>query len=501
LYSQVPAEELITKRGEVKDNIQSKLHERLSQNHVIVSDVSIVDFDFSSSFNAAIEAKVTAEQTALAAKNKLEQVKFEAQQKIETAVIISKYLELKRLTAHVGSGASNTIIGLAAAEIEELVGPDIVSETIVSVMYSLLEKRLELPVSLPYENDLSIQLYLSIHRNFLKFDDDMLSLILVRYFNGDWKNAKPETIKRVAKDFAALRSLIQKQLDHILATRLDRIVSSHTVYFNILKDVISEDPEAVYDEFFEDPKAFARRIKKACTKRYALARTKLWRAAWRSIIYILLTKSIFAVALEVPASQFFGSEVNMVSLAINVSFPALLLFVAVAFSRLPNDENTKRITNGIEEIVFVEKRRTDLIPIRKPIGRHPVMNVIFGLIYAVTFFISFGLIVWALDAIYFNWVSIIIFLFFLTFVSFFIIRIRRSAKEWIVVETRETFTRFLLDFFSTPIVATGKWLSGKFSQINVFVFILDFIIEAPFKIFVDIAEEWTKYVRERKDQI
>jgi regulator of protease activity HflC (stomatin/prohibitin superfamily) len=79
------AEELITKRGEVKDNIQSKLHERLSQNHVIVSDVSIVDFDFSSSFNAAIEAKVTAEQTALAAKNKLEQVKFEAQQKIETA--------------------------------------------------------------------------------------------------------------------------------------------------------------------------------------------------------------------------------------------------------------------------------------------------------------------------------------------------------------------------------------------------------------------------------
>ncbi len=419
----------------------------------------------------------------------------------ETAVIISKYLELKRLTAHIGSGTTNTIIGLAAAEIEELVGPDIVSETVISVMYGLLEKRLELPVSLPYENDLSIQLYLSIHRCFLKFDDDMLGLILLRYFNGDWKNAKPETIKRVAKDFKALRSLIEKQLDHILATRLDRIVSSHTVYFNILKDVISEDPEAVYDEFFEDPKAFARRIKKACTKRYASARTKLWRAAWRSIIYILLTKSIFAVALEIPASQFFGSEVNMLSLAINVSFPAMLLFLAVAFSRLPNDENTKRITNGIEEIVFVEKRRSDLIPIRKPIGRHPVMNVIFGLIYTVTFFISFGLIVWLLDAIYFNWVSIIIFLFFLTFVSFFIIRIRRSAKEWIVVETRETFTRFLLDFFSTPIVATGKWLSGKFSQINVFVFILDFIIEAPFKIFVDIAEEWTKYVRERKDQL
>ena len=52
-----------------------------------------------------------------------------------------------------------------------------------------------------------------------------------------------------------------------------------------------------------------------------------------------------------------------------------------------------------------------------------------------------------------------------------------------------------------PIVAVGKWLTEKFSRINVFVFVLDFIIEAPFKIFVDIAEQWTKYVKERKEEI
>ena len=42
-------------------------------------------FHFSKVFNDAIEAKVTAEQNALAAKNKLEQVKFEAQQMVEAA--------------------------------------------------------------------------------------------------------------------------------------------------------------------------------------------------------------------------------------------------------------------------------------------------------------------------------------------------------------------------------------------------------------------------------
>lgn len=83
--AQFTAEELVTKRAAVKEAIFKTLSERLRTNHAILDDVSIVDFAFSESFNAAIEAKVTAEQNALAAKNKLEQVKFEAQQQIETA--------------------------------------------------------------------------------------------------------------------------------------------------------------------------------------------------------------------------------------------------------------------------------------------------------------------------------------------------------------------------------------------------------------------------------
>lgn len=76
------AEELITKREQVKNEIKTSLSERLTPNHILVTDVNIVNFEFSSSFNAAIEAKVTAEQQALASKNKLEQVKYEAEQRI-----------------------------------------------------------------------------------------------------------------------------------------------------------------------------------------------------------------------------------------------------------------------------------------------------------------------------------------------------------------------------------------------------------------------------------
>ena len=79
------AEELITLRAQVKEDAKLALTERLTKEYIVVDELSIVDFDFSASFNEAIEAKVTAEQNALAAKNKLEQIKYEAEQRVTTA--------------------------------------------------------------------------------------------------------------------------------------------------------------------------------------------------------------------------------------------------------------------------------------------------------------------------------------------------------------------------------------------------------------------------------
>ncbi len=79
------AEQLITQRPKVKEDIRFSLATILAPKDIQVSDVSITNFDFSPSFNAAIEAKVTAEQQALQAKNKLEQKKYEAEQTVVSA--------------------------------------------------------------------------------------------------------------------------------------------------------------------------------------------------------------------------------------------------------------------------------------------------------------------------------------------------------------------------------------------------------------------------------
>jgi regulator of protease activity HflC (stomatin/prohibitin superfamily) len=79
------AEELISKREIVREKIARLVASKLSPLGIRTEALNIVNFNFSRSFNEAIEAKVTAEQNALASKNKLEQTKYEAEQAIVTA--------------------------------------------------------------------------------------------------------------------------------------------------------------------------------------------------------------------------------------------------------------------------------------------------------------------------------------------------------------------------------------------------------------------------------
>lgn len=79
------AEEMITKREQVRAKMKELLSERLLQRNIILEDISIVNFKFSESFTAAIEAKVTAEQNALREENNLKVVDFQAKQKVRAA--------------------------------------------------------------------------------------------------------------------------------------------------------------------------------------------------------------------------------------------------------------------------------------------------------------------------------------------------------------------------------------------------------------------------------
>jgi prohibitin 2 len=79
------AEELITKRGAVRDKLLISVREKLQPHYVTVKDVNITNFSFSRGFSDAVEAKVKAEQEAKKAEHDLARIRTEGEQRVATA--------------------------------------------------------------------------------------------------------------------------------------------------------------------------------------------------------------------------------------------------------------------------------------------------------------------------------------------------------------------------------------------------------------------------------
>ncbi|BAZ32533.1 band 7 protein like [Cylindrospermum sp. NIES-4074] len=92
------AEEIITKRTELKSEIDSNLKTRLSAYGLIVDDVSLVNFSFSPEFGKAIESKQIAEQEAKQAEFIAQKATQEAQAEINRAKGQAEAQRLQRLT-------------------------------------------------------------------------------------------------------------------------------------------------------------------------------------------------------------------------------------------------------------------------------------------------------------------------------------------------------------------------------------------------------------------
>lgn len=94
ITAQFTAEQLITRRAEVGDQIKGSLQNKITPYGLSIEIFNIVNFNFSEEFNLAVEAKQTAEQQALKAEQDLVRIEVEAQQKIAQAQAEAESIKL-----------------------------------------------------------------------------------------------------------------------------------------------------------------------------------------------------------------------------------------------------------------------------------------------------------------------------------------------------------------------------------------------------------------------
>ena len=419
---------------------------------------------------------------------------------IQVDAVVDKYVALLNRGGDGGGGSNERkkwILGVASAEIDELLVPGVTAEALVRAMYRMMVNKTSKPEGVS-EGDWEVQIFIAVRKSLLKEDTATIRFHLLSSYVPELLNFPFDFQKKFEESFPRLFTQVEKQLKGVWNLRLARAFSSFTPPFLVIKDLIDNSDDL--EKSLENPETLEYQVRRTCEKKYLSAKAKLGRSIFRSTAYIFLTKMLLAYALEMPADLFLYGKVNLLPMVINVIFPPSLMYFIGSAIKIPGKSNTDMVVGMVLEIVYGEGQFSSA-SFPGILAKRSGWNGFFAIFYLCGFIFSFGVIIYLLKLLGYGVVSGALFLFFLSVVSFFTYRITLTAREYQVLNRREGLISGLVDFFTIPILQMGQFISTRFSKINIFMFIFDFIIEAPFKAFIEIAEDWIAFLKQKKEEI
>lgn len=420
--------------------------------------------------------------------------------------IIDRYLELKRnvaggRTAAVRERILSYIKDFMTCEIEEQLNPrnSANKAAYLHFFFHVLKNKV-LIKDIPTEQAESY-FYVASEYAFAKNDTAYIRYHLFQLAHDPLYTLSAKKLEELQNSFVDLTARIDQIIKNPFINKLTRFAKKQVAPFRILFDIANKHPDNIKNLYTNRGELW-KTVDTVCREKYQETGVKLRTAAVRSIIYIFMTKAVFALILEYPLSLYFYGEVHYMPIIINTLFPPALMALIVSFVSVPSEKNTKKIYDRIIDILNRDPsfESAKKVVAQKPRVKRPILILGFTVFYLLTFGITFLIIYALLDRIGFNIIGKTIFVFFLTLVSFFGYRIRQTTKEYTLEDKEGVMTPFV-DFFFIPILFVGKFLSQEVAKLNVFILIFDFLIEAPFKLISEIVEEWITFVRQRKEEI
>ena len=426
----------------------------------------------------------------------------------EIQTIIDKYFFLRNeISAGRGKREQEKIadftLQIISCEIEENLNPPYRLEAFTNYVFQILK-----PYVKPFNGDNSekdIQVYIAVERTFAHNDDPLITYHLLKLQIPEINRITWQSAEKVLPRYYEAFQRIGRDLNHPLGFNVRNAIKKQIPPFLILRDIFQQNTPNL-EEILTDDAKLKYKVDEACRKRYDESSSRLKRTAVRSFIYILLTKVVIALLLEIPYDLYILKSLSYLPIAINVIFPPILMTLIILTVSVPGDDNTRRIYQLIKGIIDNDPDTPAAVESGIIIGkasksRSIIFTSLFTLFYGFTWLLSFGSIIYVLSILHFSVVSQAIFIFFVTLVTFFAFRVIQITQEYQVV-SRECMFSTIGDFFFLPIIRVGQWLSGEVLQrFNFLIFFLDFIIEMPFKAIVEVFDEWIHFMRLKKEEI
>ncbi len=387
------------------------------------------------------------------------------------------------------------IYQLMSSDIEHIVSPNREKELIGNFMYQVLKKHIIIDGE--SEENQNAQVYIAVRKAFARDDIAFLRYHLFRLYFGPLTH---DSLGEISERFEDGYNEIVKGLNYSKKEKIYSYVKKRTAPFLILEDVVAAHA-ANLKQVVLNKDALDEAIFSACERRYQSISTKVRTAIVRSVLFIILTKVIFAFVVEGTYERIVYGEILWDSIIINITIPPVLMVIASFFIKTPGKENSERIRDFIHGLLFSDHPKVgNSLHLKKDSGKKKPITVIFTILWVFAFILTFGGLMALLNSINFNPVSQFIFIFFLTIVSFLTYRISLTASIYQLGNKQGWFTP-IADFLFMPIVQVGRNLTHSISSVNFFLILFDFLIETPFKLLFEFFEQWFSFLSSKREEM
>ena len=386
---------------------------------------------------------------------------------------------------------------LLSSEIEDILKPGNEKDLMSNFIYQIFRERITISDDTDETRD--IQVFIAVRR---AFANDDLALIRYRLFKQYFGKLSLHNLEKVLDQFDTAKKKFEEQLQFPAKDKIYTYIKNQTIPFLILEDVFKKHKGRV-SQLILDEDLLGSEVLNACNSRYKTISQKVRRAIIRSVIFIFFTKAAFALFVEGSFERLLYGRTIWSSLVINTLTPPVLMVLVGFLIQTPNRENSFRILRKINTILYDKPPLLDstLVVRKKPSKTDPILWSLFIFLWLTTFALSFGAIVFILTKFRVNPLSQAVFIFFLAIVSFVSFRINRTAHMYILKDRKDNLSSLIFDFFFMPFIQVGRKLTQAVSQINIILFIFDFIIETPFKGIFAFFEQWLLFLRTQREKL
>lgn len=400
---------------------------------------------------------------------------------------VQYYDVYREIAATHGRNTDTWTLDALAAEIENILQPDEMSRVFVQIAHEYFSSQITegLVFSGPQPADSDTALYVAIHRGLLKSDPAMIRLgLLKRYGQG------PGDTHYITVNQEIDRLMVSGTTD-----KLQHYVDRRGAPWRVLGRMMSERDDL--HDLINRHDAFLDAFEGQVNSEYERVERRVDRGVFRSLLFLVVTKVLIGVAIEVPYDRIFLGAVAWTPLMINLFFPPVYMVLLRATMGLPGRANTVHLASEIERVLYEEATSKQLHR-----RRQQSFGAAYEVVYAMAFVAVFGGVALGLWlGLGFTWLHLIVFYVFLSAASFLGFRLSRMIRELEAVESNQNGLTAARDFLYMPFVIVGRWISDKYSRVNIITMMLDMLIELPLKTVLRLVRQWSAFISNKQDEL